>query len=204
MFSTACVTDSGSCKVPCIFFSALAFRRASQYVSSFSRFGHLIRFLSEECDCVGVLFQWSVCCVGSWWFNEISVVRALVVVFVPQVLSVRKISVADSYCNAFYFVLFFCTRLFVRSWACVLFRLFLRFFVRLFCRYFGHACIGLAFVCVMLSFLCICVCDARRCYLFVTTLRVHPAETRLTVYRRPYIRNINGRFGEFRKDISDS
>ena len=30
----------------------------------------------------------------------------MVVVFVPQAVSVRKISVADSYCNAFYFVLF--------------------------------------------------------------------------------------------------
>ena len=26
----------------------------SQHVSSFSRFGHLISFLSDECDCVGV------------------------------------------------------------------------------------------------------------------------------------------------------
>ena len=33
----------------------------------------------------------------------------------PQVLSARNISVADSYCNVFGFVLFFCARLFVRS-----------------------------------------------------------------------------------------
>ena len=85
---------------------------------------------------------------------------------------------------------FFCPRLFVRSWACVLFHF---FFVSWFvCSvvFFGHACIGLAFVCARLSFPCICVCDVRRCYLLVTTLRVHPAETRLTVYRRPYILQI--------------
>ena len=52
--------------------------------------------------------------------------RALVVVFVPQAVSVRKISVADSYCNAFYFVLFFAlVCLYVRGLACC----FVRFFV---------------------------------------------------------------------------
>ena len=49
-------------------------------------------------------------------------------------------------CFLFCFVLF-CTRLFVRSLARVLFRSFLCFLARLFCRYFGHACIGLTFLC---------------------------------------------------------
>ncbi len=63
----------------------------------------------------------------------------------PQVLSAGKIPVADSYCNTFYFALFFCARLLVRSRARVLFRSFLRFFARLLYRYFGHACFGLIF-----------------------------------------------------------
>ena len=85
-------------------------------------------------------------------------VRALVVVFVPQVLPVRKISVADSYCNAFYFVLFFCIRLFVRSWACVLFRCSVVISVMLSlvwllfvpgCRFRAFACaMGVAVICL--------------------------------------------------------
>ena len=44
----------------------------------------------------------------------------------PQVLSARNISVADSYCNVFYFVLFFAlVCLYVRGLACC----FVRFFV---------------------------------------------------------------------------
>ena len=107
--------------------------------------------------------------------------------FNPQVLSARIISVADSYCNVFAFVLFFCARLFVRSWARVLFRSFIIFFARLFFGYFGHVCIGLTLFVPGWCFGAFALCDVCRCYLLVTTLRVHPAVTRLTVYRRPYL-----------------
>ena len=106
----------------------------------------------------------------------------------PQVLSARKISVADSYCNVFGSVLicflrsFVCTFVgsrvvsfvysFLRSFVLSLFRPCLHWF-----RFFVPGwCFG-AFA----------LCDVCRCYLLVTSLRLHPAVTRLTVYRRPYI-----------------
>ena len=84
-------------------------------------------------------------------------------------------------------VLFFCcARLFVRSLARMLFRSYPRVFARLFFCYFGYACISLLFV-QGCSFGAFALCYVCRYYLIVTTLRVHPAETRLTVYRRPYM-----------------
>ena len=102
----------------------------------------------------------------------------------PHFLSARQISVADSYCNAFYFDL-----LFLRSFACTFVGSRVVSFVSLFLRSFilslFRSCLHwFDFFVLGCRFGAFALCDVCRCYLLVTTLRVHPAVTRLTVYRR--------------------
>ena len=112
------------------------------------------------------VFKFSViwcffCCsryavVWAWWsvfallLNDcrvVAVVRALVFLssasFVgPHSSSVRFVSQCFRFCV-------FCDRLFVDLLARVMFRSFLCLFARWFFRYFGHACIGLLFLCTV-------------------------------------------------------
>ena len=107
-------------------------------------------------------------------------------VLAPQVLSARKIPVADSYRNAFDFV--FVLRSFVRAFVGSRVVSFVSLFLRSFVLSLFRSCLHwFVFFVPGCGFGAFALCDVRRCYLLVTFLRVHPAETRLTVYRRPYM-----------------
>ena len=73
-------------------------------------FGHLMCFLFEVCNRVGVLLGGRFVALAADDLMRFRLFVRWYFCLSPQVLSARNISVADSYCNVFYFVLFFLLR----------------------------------------------------------------------------------------------